>query len=138
MSTVQTIGRGLGGAGEHALDGLEPCLGSASDEFETPWVSKSAKLAGAAGAVQAPHSGPEPGQVSMNAALPGSRENEGDCTMEIGDWQATKAVNGCYRAIRELGLESNIAELDTFGFTVIPPEKAAPPEIGRASCRERV
>ena len=46
--------------------------------------------------------------------------------MEIGNWQATSGLNESYRLIRELGLEANIAELDTFGFTVIPPEKAAP------------
>ena len=40
--------------------------------------------------------------------------------MEIGDWAATEDLNQLYRDIRELGLETNIAELDAFGFTVIP------------------
>lgn len=39
--------------------------------------------------------------------------------MEIGDWRSTQELNSLYRRIRELGLESNIAELDAFGFTVI-------------------
>jgi ectoine hydroxylase-related dioxygenase (phytanoyl-CoA dioxygenase family) len=39
--------------------------------------------------------------------------------MEIGDWRATKDLNEIYRQIRELGLESNLAELEAFGFTVI-------------------
>jgi ectoine hydroxylase-related dioxygenase (phytanoyl-CoA dioxygenase family) len=46
--------------------------------------------------------------------------------MDIGAWKTTEGVNELYREVRELGLETNIAELDTFGFTVVPPEKAAP------------
>jgi ectoine hydroxylase-related dioxygenase (phytanoyl-CoA dioxygenase family) len=52
-----------------------------------------------------------------------SREGE----MEIGAWKSTQGVNAIYNEIRALGLESHLAELDTYGFTVIPPEKAAPP-----------
>ena len=40
--------------------------------------------------------------------------------MEIGDWAATKDLNGIYREIRDHGLETNLAELEAFGFTVIP------------------
>jgi len=40
--------------------------------------------------------------------------------MEIGDWNATRELNGIYKQIRGLGLESNLAELEAFGFTVIP------------------
>src|SRR5437764_3532783 len=40
--------------------------------------------------------------------------------MEIEDWAATKDLNRIYRQIRELGLETNLAELEAFGFTVIP------------------
>lgn len=47
--------------------------------------------------------------------------------MEIGAWRTTQGVNGVFNEIRNLGLESNLAELDTYGFTVVPPEKAAPP-----------
>jgi ectoine hydroxylase-related dioxygenase (phytanoyl-CoA dioxygenase family) len=47
--------------------------------------------------------------------------------MDIGDWKATRELSTVYRRARELGLESNIAELDAFGFTIVPPEKAAPP-----------
>lgn len=39
--------------------------------------------------------------------------------MEIGDWRGTRDLNDLYRTIRDLGLETNIAELDAFGFTVI-------------------
>ncbi len=39
--------------------------------------------------------------------------------MEIGDWKATKDLNDLYREIRSLGLETNLAELEAFGFTVI-------------------
>lgn len=47
--------------------------------------------------------------------------------MEIGDWHATRGLNEAYRAIRTMGLEPNVAELDAFGFTVI--EGAASPEL---------
>ncbi len=46
--------------------------------------------------------------------------------MEIGAWKTTQGMNDNYRAIRKLGLESYVAELDTYGFTVVPPELAAP------------
>jgi hypothetical protein len=39
--------------------------------------------------------------------------------MEIGDWTATPDLNVIYREIRALGLETNLAELEAFGFTVI-------------------
>lgn len=34
--------------------------------------------------------------------------------------------------IRALGLEAHVAELETLGYTVVPPEKAAPPGFGTA------
>jgi ectoine hydroxylase-related dioxygenase (phytanoyl-CoA dioxygenase family) len=43
--------------------------------------------------------------------------------MEILDWKSMAGMSATYRKARELGLESNIAELETFGFTVIEPEK---------------
>jgi len=39
--------------------------------------------------------------------------------MEIGDWAATRDLNRIYADIRALGLETNLAELEAFGFTVI-------------------
>jgi ectoine hydroxylase-related dioxygenase (phytanoyl-CoA dioxygenase family) len=39
--------------------------------------------------------------------------------MEIGDWRSTRDLNDLYRQIRELGLETNLAELDAFGFTIV-------------------
>jgi ectoine hydroxylase-related dioxygenase (phytanoyl-CoA dioxygenase family) len=39
--------------------------------------------------------------------------------MDIGDWSATRDLNEVYREIRALGLETNLAELEAFGFTVI-------------------
>lgn len=47
--------------------------------------------------------------------------------MEIGDWRSSRDLNDLYRQIRGLGLESNLAELDAFGFTVI--EDALSPEL---------
>jgi Phytanoyl-CoA dioxygenase (PhyH) len=39
--------------------------------------------------------------------------------MEIGDWSGTPDLNGVYREVRARGLETNLAELEAFGFTVI-------------------
>jgi hypothetical protein len=47
--------------------------------------------------------------------------------MKIGDWAATRDLNAIYGEIRELGLESNLAELEAFGFTVI--EGALSPDL---------
>jgi len=47
--------------------------------------------------------------------------------MEIGDWHSTRDLNGLYRNIRALVLETNLAELDAFGFTVVPD--ALSPEL---------
>lgn len=57
--------------------------------------------------------------------------------MEIGNWKAMAGMAELYRQARELGLESNIAELETFGFTVIEPGKVRGGEIV-ARLRERV
>ncbi len=46
--------------------------------------------------------------------------------MDIGDWKATQGLNETYRTARALGLESNLLELEAFGFTVVPPYRAAP------------
>jgi len=46
--------------------------------------------------------------------------------MEIGEWKTTSDLNPTYRELRRRGLEANIAELEAFGFTVVPPDKAAP------------
>jgi hypothetical protein len=46
--------------------------------------------------------------------------------MEIGNWKATPELGDIYRKARELGIETNLAELEAFGFTIVEPEKAAP------------
>jgi hypothetical protein len=46
--------------------------------------------------------------------------------MEIRDFKAAPELSQTFRMARQLGLESNIAELEAFGFTIVPPEKAAP------------
>lgn len=38
---------------------------------------------------------------------------------EDGDWTASPELNRIYGKIRDLGLETNLAELEAFGFTVI-------------------
>lgn len=43
--------------------------------------------------------------------------------MEIGDWPASAELNQVFRKARELGLETNIAELEAFGFTVVFPDQ---------------
>ncbi len=46
--------------------------------------------------------------------------------MQIGDWKATAELNETYRKARELGIETNLAELEAFGFTIVEPGKVAP------------
>ncbi|MET0271430.1 MAG: phytanoyl-CoA dioxygenase family protein [Phenylobacterium sp.] len=48
--------------------------------------------------------------------------------MDIGNWKSMAGMAETYRQARELGIETNLAELEAFGFTVIDPEKtgAAP------------
>ncbi|MYE14638.1 MAG: phytanoyl-CoA dioxygenase family protein [Gammaproteobacteria bacterium] len=42
---------------------------------------------------------------------------------------APNALDPAFAPIRELGLERYIAELEHYGYTVIPPERVAPPEF---------
>lgn len=50
--------------------------------------------------------------------------------MEIGNWSSTAEVNEYYRQARRLGIESNVLELELFGFTIIEPERASPNGLG--------
>ena len=49
--------------------------------------------------------------------------------MKIGNWKSAGSVALLYQELKQLKLESNIAELEAFGFTVVPPEKVGPPEF---------
>ena len=48
--------------------------------------------------------------------------------MKIQDWPSSKTTPALYRELKELDLLEHLAELDAFGFTVLPPEKVGPPE----------
>jgi hypothetical protein len=48
--------------------------------------------------------------------------------MQIGDWKAVAGMASVYNQARELGIETNIAEIEAFGFTVIEPEKTGMPK----------
>lgn len=43
--------------------------------------------------------------------------------MKIEDWPSAKQLPALYRELKELDLLENIAELEAFGYTVVPPEK---------------
>ena len=45
--------------------------------------------------------------------------------MRFGDFKNTEAFNGTFKRIRELGLEKHVFELDSYGFTVVPPAQVA-------------
>ena len=49
--------------------------------------------------------------------------------MKIKEWSSCPTQAKLYQELDQLGLLENIAELDVFGFTVIPPEKVGPPDI---------
>jgi ectoine hydroxylase-related dioxygenase (phytanoyl-CoA dioxygenase family) len=57
--------------------------------------------------------------------------------VRIDDWPSTYGRDQIYRELKELGLVENLAEFDTFGFTVIPPEKVGMQEEF-SRMRERV
>src|ERR1700722_5515670 len=46
--------------------------------------------------------------------------------MKIDNWDASPELNAIYADIRANNLEQCVAEHDAFGFTVVPPEIAAP------------
>ena len=48
--------------------------------------------------------------------------------MKFGEFESTENANSIYKRIQELGLEQNILDLETYGFTVISPEKVAAPD----------
>ena len=43
--------------------------------------------------------------------------------MHIEDWPSAKNLPALYRELKQLGLLEHVAELEAFGFTVLPPEK---------------
>ena len=49
--------------------------------------------------------------------------------MKIEDWKSVGSLAPLVRELRQLGLESNIVELEVLGLTVVPPEKVGPPEF---------
>ena len=46
--------------------------------------------------------------------------------MQIEDWPSAKTMPALYRELQELELLEHIAELEAFGYTVLPPEKVGP------------
>ncbi|MBX3511665.1 MAG: phytanoyl-CoA dioxygenase family protein [Hyphomonadaceae bacterium] len=48
--------------------------------------------------------------------------------MEIGNWKSVAGLDKIYRDARQYGIESNIAELEAFGFTIVEPEKTQAPK----------
>ena len=45
--------------------------------------------------------------------------------MRFGEFKSTAALNGTFKRIGELGLEKHVFELDSYGFTVVPPAQVA-------------
>ena len=48
--------------------------------------------------------------------------------MNIHDWPSAKTLSPLYRELKQLDLLEHVAELEAFGFTVLPPEKVGPGE----------
>jgi ectoine hydroxylase-related dioxygenase (phytanoyl-CoA dioxygenase family) len=48
--------------------------------------------------------------------------------MDIENWECAGSLPLLYQELQQLGLETNVAELEAFGFTIIPPEKVGPPD----------
>jgi ectoine hydroxylase-related dioxygenase (phytanoyl-CoA dioxygenase family) len=52
--------------------------------------------------------------------------------MKIDDWESADTLPKLYRELQELGLELNVAELEAFGYTIVPPELVGPPDLHSA------
>ena len=48
--------------------------------------------------------------------------------MQIEDWPSAKDIPALYRELKELDLLEHLAELEAFGYTVLPPEKVGSKE----------
>lgn len=48
--------------------------------------------------------------------------------MEINDWTSARYLPQLYRELKQLDLLEHIAELEAFGYTVVPPEKVGTPD----------
>ena len=51
--------------------------------------------------------------------------------MELTSFETTPFLNEIFGDVRKLGLEHNIAELEAFGFTIVEPDRVAPPDTHR-------
>jgi len=51
--------------------------------------------------------------------------------VQIADWETTPDLNEIWRDVLKHDLTENVAELEAFGFTIVPPEKVAPPEFSQ-------
>jgi ectoine hydroxylase-related dioxygenase (phytanoyl-CoA dioxygenase family) len=47
----------------------------------------------------------------------------------MSDWQANYRLDACMDELARLGLMQHVGELEAKGYTVVPPEKLAPPEF---------
>ena len=55
--------------------------------------------------------------------------------MKIDDWESAATLPALYRELQQLGLETNVAELEAFGYTIVPPDIVGPPDF-HAAVRE--
>tara|TARA_B100000953_G_C18021634_1_gene420723 strand:- start:1175 stop:2212 length:1038 start_codon:yes stop_codon:yes gene_type:complete len=46
--------------------------------------------------------------------------------MKIENWETAGSLGPLYQELQQLGLETNIAELEAFGYTIVPPKKIGP------------
>ena len=60
-----------------------------------------------------------------SAHIQTARAQTQESNMRFGDFKNTEAFNPTFKRVRELGLEQHILELDSYGFTVVPPERVA-------------
>src|SRR3954471_4056215 len=94
----------------------------------TPCGGSTDARAGGGRSPRTRRAGPSPSTTTSSTSfgLPDACDHE-PMAVGIGDWTATRELNGIYADARELGLEPNIAELTTYGFTTVP--EAMAPEL---------
>jgi ectoine hydroxylase-related dioxygenase (phytanoyl-CoA dioxygenase family) len=49
----------------------------------------------------------------------------------VAPWNGTRRLDAVYGEIVRLGLQEHVAELDNLGYTIVPPEKVGPPDLGK-------
>ena len=66
--------------------------------------------------------------IKFRARQPATILEQRRSHIKIEDWPSAKDIPALYRELKELDLLEHLAELEAFGYTVLPPEKVGSKE----------